>query len=55
MTTATSQLQQQLHDELLPLYGRPLADSAVLDFLARHGFKCPKPYTSPRVQQAATG
>ena len=42
MTTATSQLQQQLHDELLPLYGRPLADSSVLDFLTRHGFKVPK-------------
>ena len=42
MTSAPSQLQQQLHDELLPLYGRPLNDSAVLGFLTRHGFKLPK-------------
>ena len=42
MTSAPSQLQQQLHDELLPMYGRPAADSAVLDCLTRHGFKLPK-------------
>ena len=42
MTSAPSQLQQQLHDELLPMYGRPAADSALLDCLTRHGFKLPK-------------